>query len=69
MEYDVDTNFMSFQKKNYVCAGNGSFDIKDKLKTDGFSFDKNKKIWKKEGTQADLTAYEKKYPDVEWIYM
>lgn len=69
VEYDVGTNFMSFQKKNYVCAGNGSFDIKDKLKTDGFSFDKNKKIWKKEGTQADLTAYEKKYPDVEWIYM
>lgn len=66
IEYDINNNYISFQKKTYICAVNGSFDIKDELKEDGFFFDKNKKIWKKEGSKNDLDAYSAKYPNVQW---
>lgn len=66
IEYDINNNYISFQKKTYICAANGSFDIKDELKEDGFFFDKNKKIWKKEGSKNDLDAYSAKYSNVQW---
>lgn len=66
IEYEISNNFLSFQKKIYVCAGTGSFDIKDELKADGFFFSKNDKVWKKEGTQNDVIAYMQKYPQVKW---
>lgn len=65
--YNERTHYIRiFKKKTYICAANGSFDIKDELKEDGFFFDKNKKIWKKEGSKNDLDAYSAKYSNVQW---
>lgn len=64
--YDVSNNFMSFNRKSYICAGQGSYDIKDYLKDNGFFFDKKLKAWKKEGNSKDLTVYRREYPNVQW---
>lgn len=64
--YDVSNNFMSFNRKSYICAGQGSYDIKDYLKDNGFFFDKKIKAWKKEGNSKDLTVYRREYPNVQW---
>lgn len=66
ISYDVSNNFMSFNRKSYICAGQGSYDIKDYLKDNGFFFDKKIKAWKKEGNSKDLTVYRREYPNVQW---
>lgn len=63
---EVSNNFMSFNRKSYICAGQGSYDIKDYLKDNGFFFDKKLKAWKKEGNSKDLTVYRREYPNVQW---
>ena len=57
---------MSFNRKSYICAGQGSYDIKDYLKDNGFFFDKKLKAWKKEGNSKDLAVYRREYPNVQW---
>ena len=66
ISYDVSNNFMSFNKKSYICAGQGSYDIKDYLKNNGFFFDKKIKAWKKEGNSKDLAVYKRECPNVQW---
>lgn len=59
---------ISFERKNLIIAGRGSYDIKDELKNDGFRFSSDKK-WKKEGTEEELEVYRKKYPEVEFKFV
>lgn len=66
ISYDVSNSLMSFQKKNYICAGQGSYNIKDCLKNKGFFFDKKNKTWKKEGNVNNLAVYKREYPNVQW---
>ena len=69
IEYEVSDKYMSFQRKSFICASKGSFEVKDELKEDGFFFEKTKKVWKKEGNREDLNVFIKKYPGVEWLLM
>lgn len=69
IEYEVSDKYMSFQRKSYICASKGSFEVKNELKEDGFFFENTKKVWKKEGNREDLNVFIKKYPGVEWLLM
>lgn len=44
----VDVNYISFDKRTYIVAVKGSYDVKDFLKESGFFFDIKGKCWKKE---------------------
>lgn len=66
IEYEIRDNLLKFEKKNYILAQDGSYDIKDELKADGFFFSKNQKGWEKEGDEKELREYKQKYPNVSW---
>lgn len=61
----VDATKVSFRKKNYIVAGEGSYDFKEQLKADGFRFDRKFKVWKKEGGRLELEEMKSKYPGVQ----
>lgn len=69
LQYEVTSaTSIAFSKKTYIVAGKGSFEIRDKLKQDGFSYDSKLKSWKKPYTADELQTCKLKYPDVE-IYL
>lgn len=66
-EYDVNkNNNISFQKKTYIIASKGSYEYKEALKAEGFSYWSKDKSWKKEGTKDDVRKYTMKYPKVKF---
>lgn len=68
-EYNInESNSVTFQKKNYIIAGKGSYDVREKLHEDGFIYDSKKKYWKKEADMQSLKDYTRKYPTVQFSY-
>lgn len=68
-EYNInENNSITFQKKNYIIAGKGSYDVREKLHEDGFIYDSKKKYWKKEADMQSLKDYTRKYPTVQFSY-
>lgn len=70
--YDIEysekaATAITFNKKEYIVAGKGSFERREELKQDGFQYDK-KRGWKKPYTKEDLVACKTKYPEVD-IYI
>lgn len=66
-EYVVNqNNDISFRKKSYIVAGKGSYEHKELLKAEGFSFWSKDKTWRKEGSAAEAKIYAAKYPSIKF---
>lgn len=61
-----DAGKLSMSRGTCIVAGKGSFDIRDILKQEGFSFQSTRKIWTKPGDNSELLKYKSRYPNVEW---
>lgn len=61
----TDAAGVTFDRKNYIVAGKGSYEIREELKAMGFRFTDAKK-WRKEGTAEELEKLRKQYPDAEF---
>lgn len=59
---------LQFTGKTCIIAGKGSYDVKDKLREEGFFYDAKKKCWKKEVDTKSLQEYVMKYPTVKFYY-
>lgn len=68
-EYEMtDANSLSFEKKVYIGASKGSYDVREELKQEGFYYYKKGKIWRREVEKSQLNnllnEYKQKYPEV-----
>lgn len=66
VEYEImDANTITFEKVRYMYIGEGSFEIKEKLKEFGFVFDGKSKSWKKEYNEKEYVKYRTIWPRLQ----